>query len=191
MARYIAKPTEWLELPEKNGTLQNIDTGVIEVSSENVENTGLKLGSNQILAFSGTVYVRSVGNRDCVFTTVPFEALGGGGDKTSKTILWSGIAYKEGTEIELNDDLDKYDEIVVVMGSALDRTVYTSTTCIIGANPFLYVSWLNNNFSGGYVAKLDVSTYKNKIILVYSSRLDENIAIIDVYGIKYGGGEKK
>lgn len=79
MARYIARPHEWTSSVEKVGTIQNASSGVIEISSENVENTGIKLGGSQMISFSGTVYVRSVGNGSCAFTTVPFSVAGKGG----------------------------------------------------------------------------------------------------------------
>lgn len=189
MARYVAKPEIWFELPEERGTLQNIGNGVIEVSTERTYNTGLKLSSNQLLSFSGQVYIRSVGNADCAFTTVPFETSGEGGDVNveillTKDTLWTGAAFEKDSIIELSGNIEDYDELNVVLGLTSNNAVYVTNSCFVGTNPSIYVSWLNNDFSGGYVARLDIVS-DNEVKLVESSRLNEDVAIIGIYGIRY------
>lgn len=80
MAKYIAKPDEWVSPSETTGSIQNIGRSILEVSSTNTENTGIRVNQGQIISFEGTVYVRSIGNRNCEFTTVPFKVTGKGGD---------------------------------------------------------------------------------------------------------------
>lgn len=80
MAKYVARTDSWVSPLEEAGTLQNAGRGVIEVSSEAVENTGIRLSDNQMITFTNTVYVRSASNTNCTFTTVPFSALGKGGE---------------------------------------------------------------------------------------------------------------
>lgn len=102
MARYVAKPDRWVSPVEESGTLQNASSGVIEISSENIENSGIKLGSGQMISFSGAVYVRSVGNSPCAFTTVPFNAVGKGGEEekyelpTASAVTKGGVRVGEG-----------------------------------------------------------------------------------------------
>ena len=79
MAKYTVSVGEWVSPDEVTGSIQCVGRVPIEVSSENKENTGLIIRENQIIAFEGTVYVRSTGNRLATFTTVPFKVNGKGG----------------------------------------------------------------------------------------------------------------
>lgn len=104
MAKYNVKAGTWVSPEETTGSIQNTSKVPIEISATNEDNTGIKLVENQIVAFEGTVYVRSAGNKDAVFTTVPFKVNGkggggGGGGGTPYTLPTMSANIKGGAKV--------------------------------------------------------------------------------------------
>lgn len=68
----------WTSPSESAGSIQ-CQSGQIEICDMNADNTGIKIGQGDMIAFSGTVYVRSTNKKQAVYTAVPFDVTGGGG----------------------------------------------------------------------------------------------------------------
>ena len=68
----------WTSPSESAGSIQ-CQSGQIEICDMNTDNTGIKIGQGDMIAFSGTVYVRSTNKKQAVYTAVPFDVRGGGG----------------------------------------------------------------------------------------------------------------
>lgn len=103
MAKYNVKVGTWVSPDETTGSIQNVSKVPIEISAINEDNTGIRLTENQIVAFEGTVYVRGTGNKDAVFTTVPFKVNGkgggGGGGGTPYTLPTMSENIKGGAKV--------------------------------------------------------------------------------------------
>lgn len=104
MAKYNVKVGTWVSPDETTGSIQNVSKVPIEISATNEDNTGIRLTENQIVAFEGTVYVRGTGNKDAVFTTVPFKVNGkggggGGGGGTPYTLPTMSENIKGGAKV--------------------------------------------------------------------------------------------
>lgn len=77
MAKYICLADgSWTTPSESAGSIQ-CQSGSIEVCAINTDNTGIKIGQGDMIAFSGTVYVRSTNKKQAIFTAVPFDVKGG------------------------------------------------------------------------------------------------------------------
>lgn len=111
MAKYLAMTERWIVPEETSGSIQNIGDSVIEVSAEDKFNTGVRIGQNQMIAFDGTVYVRSMGSAPCAFTTVPFNVKGKGGDTQPYEEIYSTTERKIGKWV---DEKELYQRTFVV-----------------------------------------------------------------------------
>lgn len=154
MARYVARTDSWVSPLEEAGTLQNAGSGVIEVSSEAVENTGIRLSDNQMITFTDTIYVRSVSNNNCTFTTVPFSALGKGGELFRKGVF----NYSQ------KDEDGSYNKFFAERNSGGGNQYYNS-----GTNTLSYIG-VNKPITAG--SDVDVQIYSKDATTNIGTRLN-------------------
>ena len=183
MAKYNIVSTEWVSPSLTSGTLQNLGDATLEVSTEQVENSGLKISKNQLLSFEGTIFVRTVGESDGVFTVVPFRVSGkgGGGDyilPTASDVVKGGVKIGSGLVMDgevLSATEFTYSSSEVYTGKWADgknlyqRTVLVNTpeviltpqlvydTRQIGIDTLVYFSGIVNTDSGYYSIKSSYS----------------------------------
>lgn len=102
MAKYTCSANgSWITPTETSGSIQ-CQTGSIEISAINSDNTGIKIGQGDMVAFEGSIFVRSNNNKQAIFTTVPFDVKGGGGGGgggTPYTLPTASITIKGGIKI--------------------------------------------------------------------------------------------
>jgi len=102
MSKYICLADgSWTSPSESAGSIQ-CQSGSIEVCAVNSDNTGIKIGQGEMIAFSGTVYVRSTNKKQAIFTAVPFDIRGGGGGGgggTPYTLPTASASVKGGIKI--------------------------------------------------------------------------------------------
>lgn len=79
MSKYICPADgSWTSPSESAGSIQ-CQSGQIEICDINTDNNGIKIGQGEMIAFSGTVYVRCTNKKQAIYTAVPFDVRGGGG----------------------------------------------------------------------------------------------------------------
>lgn len=122
MAKYTCLADgSWTSPSESTGSIQ-CQTGIIEISAVNEDNTGIRLTQGDMVAFDGAVYVRSVANRDSTFTTVPFDVTGGGGGGggggTPYTLPTASETIKGG--IKIGSGLKMDEEVLSVDGTGVE-----------------------------------------------------------------------
>lgn len=79
MSKYICPADgSWTSPSESAGSIQ-CQSGQIEICDINTDNSGIKIGQGEMIAFSGTVYVRCTNKKQAIYTAVPFDVRGGGG----------------------------------------------------------------------------------------------------------------
>lgn len=102
MSKYICLADgSWTTPSESAGSIQ-CQSGSIEICAINTDNTGIKISQGDMIAFSGTVYVRSTNKKQAIFTAVPFDIRGGGGGGgggTPYTLPTASASVKGGIKI--------------------------------------------------------------------------------------------
>ena len=91
----------WTSPSESAGSIQ-CQSGQIEICDMNADNTGIKIGQGDMIAFSGTVYVRSTNKKQAIYTAVPFDVRGGrggGGGGGSYTLPTASATVKGGIKV--------------------------------------------------------------------------------------------
>lgn len=82
--RYFVEANKFLELPITSGTVQNVSNTDIEISNEQVVNSGLILKAGEMVAFNNaTIYVTArpiLEGGTGIISAVPFNGKGEGGD---------------------------------------------------------------------------------------------------------------
>lgn len=179
MAKYTCLADgSWVSPAESSGSIQCY-VGIIEISSENVENTGVRICQGDIVAFSGTVYVRSVAERDSIFTTVPFDWRGGGGGggggvpytlPTASATIKGGI--KVGNGLDINSSTAVLNVVLTDYASGKDYIVgnvvkyngdiYECVNAHTSTATFNPSDWNKLNSGGGGDAVLTENVTANK-----------------------------